>query len=179
MCATCKSGLKGINRNGDNCPILLEKMIFNLFSHYMSMKKSKNSVVYPSASSYGCIRSALTHMYRVSGKYMDQEFRKELSQPMSVMKRAIASNSRQSGISLNELNKAIIFDVYKILCNVLHQVKGEDFTFAHAVFFNGMQFYGKKGQFCKHAYLTHSVEVGLLNFLFWNIERQSNGIDIQ
>ena len=44
--ATCKSALKEISINYDNCPILLEKMTFNLFSHYMSMKKSKNSGVY-------------------------------------------------------------------------------------------------------------------------------------
>ena len=36
---TCKSALKEINRNDDNCPILPEKIIFNLFSHYMSIKK--------------------------------------------------------------------------------------------------------------------------------------------
>ena len=39
MCATCKAVLKAIHRDDDNCPILLEKMTFNLFSHYMSMKK--------------------------------------------------------------------------------------------------------------------------------------------
>ena len=37
--ATCKDALKAINRNDDNCPILLEKMTFNLFSHYIPMKK--------------------------------------------------------------------------------------------------------------------------------------------
>ena len=37
--ATCKYALKAINRNDDNCPILLEKMTFNLFSHYIPMKK--------------------------------------------------------------------------------------------------------------------------------------------
>ena len=46
MCATYKDVIKEINRNYDNCPILLEKMTFNLFSHYMSIKNSKNSGVY-------------------------------------------------------------------------------------------------------------------------------------
>ena len=62
MCDTCKAALKAINRNDDNCPIVLEKLTFNIFSHYMSMKKSKNSGVYISA----------THLYRVSGNYMDK-----------------------------------------------------------------------------------------------------------
>ena len=39
MRATCEDALNAIKRNDDNCPILLKKMTFNLFSHYMSMKK--------------------------------------------------------------------------------------------------------------------------------------------
>ena len=39
MRATYKAALKSINKNDDNCSILLEKIIFNLFSHYMSIKK--------------------------------------------------------------------------------------------------------------------------------------------
>ena len=39
MRAASKDALNAINRNDDNCPILLKKMTFNLFSHYMSMKK--------------------------------------------------------------------------------------------------------------------------------------------
>ena len=35
----CKDALKAINRNGDNWPILLEKMTFNLLSHYTTIKK--------------------------------------------------------------------------------------------------------------------------------------------
>ena len=62
MRAACKYALNAMCRNDDNCPILLEKMTFNIFSHYMSMKESKNSGVYLSATIYGGIRSALTHM---------------------------------------------------------------------------------------------------------------------
>ena len=41
MRATCKYLLNAININDDNCPTLLEKMTFNLLSHYMSMKKAR------------------------------------------------------------------------------------------------------------------------------------------
>ena len=129
---TCKAAFKAIKRNDDNCPILLTKITFNIFSCYMSMKKSKNSRLYLSATSYGGIRSALTHLYRVSVKEMDKLFKKELSQFMSGMKRVIASNKRQYGISIEEVDKATSFDVYKSLCGVLHQGEGEDFLFAHA-----------------------------------------------
>ena len=72
MHATSKYALNAMNRNDDNCPILLVKMTFNIFSHYMSMKSSNNSGVYLSATSYGGIRIEITHMYRVSGNEMYQ-----------------------------------------------------------------------------------------------------------
>ena len=70
--ATCKDALKAINRNDDNCPILLEKMTFNLFSHYIPMRKSKILGVYLSATNYVGIYSALTHLYRASENNTDQ-----------------------------------------------------------------------------------------------------------
>ena len=122
MHATSKYALNVMNRNDDNCPILLVKMTFNIFSHYMSMKSSNNSGVYLSATSYGGIRIEITHMYCVSGNEMYQGFKRELYQLISGMKRAVVSNNRQDGISIEEGKKATIFDVYKILCYVLHQV---------------------------------------------------------
>ena len=122
MSATCIYALNEMNRNDDNCTILLVKMTFNIFYHYMLMKRSNNLGVYSPVTSYWGIRSAITHLYRVSGKYIDQGFNKEVYQFISGMKRAVASNKRQDGISIEEGKKATIFDVYKILCYVLHQV---------------------------------------------------------
>ena len=36
---TCKDELNEININDDNCPTLLDKITFNIFSCFMSMKK--------------------------------------------------------------------------------------------------------------------------------------------
>ena len=69
--ATCKADLKEVNRSNDNCPIVLEKMTFNMFSYYMSTRKIKKSGGYLSSTRYGGVQSALTHMYRMSGKTMD------------------------------------------------------------------------------------------------------------
>ena len=44
MCSTFKYELKAINRNDDNCHILLGKMTFNLFYHYMSIKIVRTQV---------------------------------------------------------------------------------------------------------------------------------------
>ena len=72
MSATCKAALKAMTRNDDDCPIIPDKIKFNIFSHYMLMKKGKNLGVYLSTTRCGSIHIALTHMYLLSGKDMDQ-----------------------------------------------------------------------------------------------------------
>ena len=73
--ATCKAALEEFIISDNNCPIVLEKMTFNVFSHYISTKKSKKYGVYLSATSYCGVRSSLTHLYRMSGKTMDGFFK--------------------------------------------------------------------------------------------------------
>ena len=85
------------------------------------MKISNNSELHLSFTRYGGFRSELTHLYHVSGKYMDQEFKKDLYQFISGMNRFNASNKSQSGISLDEVKKAMSYDVLKTLFDVLHQ----------------------------------------------------------
>ena len=72
--ATCRAALEEINRSDDDCPIVLEKMTFNVFYHYMSTKNSKNPGGYLSPTIYGGVQSALTHLYCMSGKTMIREF---------------------------------------------------------------------------------------------------------
>ena len=48
------------------------------------------------------------------------------------MKRAVADNKRESGASLDEGKKSMSFEVYKRLCEVLYNRKGDDHLFAHA-----------------------------------------------
>ena len=52
-CDTCKAALEEINNSDDNCPIVLEKMTFRVFSRYMSTKESKTFRGCLSATSYG------------------------------------------------------------------------------------------------------------------------------
>ena len=99
----------------------------------MSTKKSKKSGGYLSDTSYGGVQSALTHLYPMIGKTMDGEFKKELSQFMSGMKRVDATNNRQSGASIDEGKKVVIFEVYKGLCEELYNGKCDDHLFAHAL----------------------------------------------
>ena len=64
---------------------------------------------------------------------MDKGLKKEISQFISGMKRLIASNKSQDGVSIKEVNKAMSFYVNKILCDALQQGKGDEFIFAHAI----------------------------------------------
>ena len=50
-------------------------MIFNIFSDYMSTKKSKKFRGYLSATSYGGFQSPLTHLYLMSGNKMNRELK--------------------------------------------------------------------------------------------------------
>ena len=89
MCATCKAALKEFNKIDDNCPIVLDRMEFNVFYYYISTKRSKKYGGYLSANIYGGVRSALTRLYRMSGKTMVGAFKRELSQFMSGMKKML------------------------------------------------------------------------------------------
>ena len=62
---------------------------------------------------------------------MGGEFKKELSQFLSGMKIGVAYNKRESVASLDEGKKAMSFEVYKILCEEVYNLKGDAHLFAH------------------------------------------------
>ena len=70
-----KEALRVMNKSDDNCPLILEKMSFNIFSHYSSTQKKHNGN-YLSSTAYGGLRSALFHVYRMSGTPIPDETRK-------------------------------------------------------------------------------------------------------
>ena len=109
-------------------------MTFNVFPHYMSTKKSKTYGGYLYATRYGGVLSSLTNLLFMSGKTMDGGFKKELYQFMSGMKIFVTANNRDSSASLDEVNRAMRFEVYKLLCEELYNGKGDDHLFAHAFF---------------------------------------------
>ena len=102
--AACKKALDNINKVDKNCPILLNKLIFNLFFHYLTTRKNKKGE-YLSKAGYGQIQSSLKHLYRMSGEKMDEEYEGELGQFMSGLKQTVASTRAQSGRRLDEGKK--------------------------------------------------------------------------
>ena len=69
---------------------------------------------------YG-VRTAFVHIYRMSGETMRKEFNIELSKFMSWMKRTVTSQKAESGESLDEGRKYMIYEVYKKLCEFLFE----------------------------------------------------------
>ena len=90
MRVICKLTLDGTNKTDSNSDTILQEITFNLFSHYLTTRRNKGGGFLSKASYYGA-RSAFVHMYHMSGETMPEEFKIELSQFMSSMKRMVAS----------------------------------------------------------------------------------------
>ena len=130
MRLVCKVALDNTNKTDKNCPIILRKITFNLFSHYLTTRRNKSGG-YLSKASYSGIRSAFVHLYRMGGEKMGPEFQTELSQFMSGMKRTVAKEKAESGTSLDEGKKSMSYEAYKKLCELLYEGEGDDYSFAH------------------------------------------------
>ena len=57
---------------------------------------------------------------------MPKDFKIELSQLISGMKRAVVSQKAESGESLDEGKKLMSYEVYKNLCELLFEGEGDD-----------------------------------------------------
>ena len=111
---------------------MIKKLTFNVFPHYMSTKNSKTYGGYFYDNGYGGVLSSLTNLFCMSGKKMDGGLKKELNQFMVVKKIVVTANKRDSGASIDEVNREMSFEVYKLLCEELYNGKGDDHFFAHA-----------------------------------------------
>ena len=89
-----------MNKTDSNSPIILQKITFNLFLHYLTTRRNKGGG-FLSKSSYSGVRSAFVHMYRMCGETIPEEFKIELFQFTSVMKRTVASQKDESGESFD------------------------------------------------------------------------------
>ena len=106
-----------MNRADNSCPLLMNKLTFNVFSHYITRRKNKKGE-YLSKAGYGQIRSSLKHLYRMSEETTDEEYKKELSQLMSGLKGTVAASRGVRGRDLDEGKKGMSFEVYTIMCEI-------------------------------------------------------------
>ena len=130
MRAICKLAIDGMNETDTSYPIILKKITFNLFPHYLTTRRNEGEGFLSKESYFGVI-SAFIHMYRMSGDTIPEEFKIELSQFMSGMKRTVSSQKAESGESLDEEKKLMSYEVYKNICEFLFEGEGDDYAFAH------------------------------------------------
>jgi len=109
---------------------LLDKLTFNLFSHYLTTRKNRDGE-YLSKAGYGQIRSALKHLYRQCSEKFDDDYDRDLSQFMSGLKHRIALSRAASGRSLEQGKKGMTYEVYKAMCEILFKSDDDDYLFAH------------------------------------------------
>ena len=84
-----------VDRSDKNCPIVLEKLMFNIFSHYVTTRKNKTGGLL-SKSSYGGIRSALVYLHRMNGSEMDPGMKDDMKEFMSGLKRKVAKSRSEN-----------------------------------------------------------------------------------
>ena len=112
MRKVCKDALDAVNKASNNCPVILSSLTFNIFSHYLTTRR-KRSQSYLEKSTYGRIRSALSHLFRMSGQEMNATMEKEMSQFMSGIQQTIVDQEISKGESLNEGKRPMSFAVYE------------------------------------------------------------------
>ena len=112
--------LDGTNKTDINSTIILQKITFNLFSHYLTTIRNKDGG-FLSKASYSGVRSVFVHMYHISGGKVTKELKIELYQFMSGTKRTVASQNAESGESLDEGKKLMSYEVYKKLWYLLFE----------------------------------------------------------
>ena len=130
-----KESIQEVNKDDNNCPVLMENLTFHIFSRYMSDRKrrrGKGASNILSTSMYELMRSGLNHLYRSSGTKMDEEFSSNLKIFMAGMKRTVTNKKIERGESVVEGKKKMSFEVYELMCECF--LKGEDseYIFAHA-----------------------------------------------
>ena len=126
----CMDQLLKVNKHDDNCPIVLQKVTFNVFSNYLATKRNKKGQML-SKSTYGTLRSALTHLYKMAGQEIPDKFRQEMSTFSRGIKRKVTQEKMESGLSLEEGKKAMNFDVYKLMCRKMLEISSDEGPFAH------------------------------------------------
>ena len=123
-----KSSLKNVRKK--HCPVILETVDFNVFTRYVTSRKSKDRK-FLSKSHYGTIQSSLKYLHKLAGFNPSEDFRRDMSQFNRGIKRKVAEEKQNSGSSFEEGKKAMNIEVYKLMAKKLFESGNEDAAFAH------------------------------------------------
>ena len=123
-----------MNRFDKNCPIILQKITYAVFTRYMLDIRSRgdgDDIVYLASTSYGLMKSALIYLFNSSGQEMESGLCKELDTFMRALRKSVAKAKAQSGRSLEEGKRPMSFPVYHLMCQKLFESETPDALFAH------------------------------------------------
>ena len=141
---TARKAIESVNCQDDNCPILLQNLTFHIFSSYLVSKhqgrtsggegggvgggQEDEPTQYMSNSVYKTARSAIVYLHKESGTEMCSELRQRLCDFMSGMRRKVASQRKENGVSIMEGKRKMSFQVYEKLCECLLKRKNDEFA---------------------------------------------------
>ena len=113
-----------------NCPIILNKLTFSIFSHYVTTRKNPDGSLMSKAS-YGGFRSAMMDIFRATKYEISEEFKKDLKVFMGGMKREVVRQHVQRGKVLDEGKKPMSYEIYRHLCHALSKSGDVEDMFCH------------------------------------------------
>ena len=123
-----REALERSNQHNQNCPVILQRLTFNLFSHYVTTRK-KNGGGLLSKSTYGSIRSAFKYLHKMAGSQVSEEYERSLTQFNKGMIRQITTEKAEKSVSLEEGKKAMNMDIYRLIAWLLMESSLDDSAF--------------------------------------------------
>ena len=88
----------------DMCPIVLETLDFNTFSHFVTTRKKDNGSIL-SKSAYGAMQSSLMYLHKRARYKVNKNFRRDMLLFNKGMKRKVVKDKIEAGVSLEEGKK--------------------------------------------------------------------------
>jgi len=127
-----KRWLESIENEG-NCPVILSNLTYTIFSRYLAKRKKdkSNKKTYLSKATYGCIQSALCHMYRMSDVHFPDDFYADLSKMMSGLKKRVQRQKQKDGLRIEEGKSPMSMQIFILLCKYFVQQPDDDSILSH------------------------------------------------
>ena len=136
-----RAAVEAVNCQDDNCPILLQNLTFQIFSSYLVTKRQgrtgggqgdgpeeSSGPQFMSNSTYETARSAIVYLHKEAGVEVDRDLRQRLCDFMSGMRRKVASQRKENGVSIMEGKRKMSFQVYEKICELFLKSEGNEFA---------------------------------------------------
>ena len=128
----CNNWLDSLdNDTTKNCPINLANLNFEIFSRYISTRKTVKGE-YLSKITYGGMQSGLSHLYRCCDLEIPDNFSADMTTLMQGMKRTVARDKQKKGTRVEDGKSPMTIDVYKLICEFFLGQESDESIFCHS-----------------------------------------------